>query len=136
MKIDFKNPNPVTRFYIDEKNKKDCGWADLRIPSNDEQERIDKATVTKKEKFKRGQRFEVEKVDETQRNRLLWDCMIPKFGNFTDQDGKEIKCTTDNKYFLMNEVVVFAAFVGRSIETLADDLIDVEDGKAKNSKST
>jgi len=131
VKINLADPNPATRFWIDESDESQ-GWVDLRLVSSEEMAKIDTVTIKKRNEYRRGQRYEVEDTNTKMRNRLLWDAVIVDWGNILDENNKQIKCTTDNKEMVMMKSAKFAAFVGQRIETLTDETLATYEIQEKN----
>ncbi len=134
MKIDLTDPDPATRFYFDPEDES-RGWVEIRIPAPEKLTKVDKLTTKKTMKYRGGQNYQIEEVNTPMRNRLLWDEFISNWGGIEDENGKEVKCTTDNKEKLMKTHVKFAAFVGRKIEELSEGMAQFEDVE-KNLPST
>ena len=120
----MKFSNGGTWFYFNDSNHDDGGVC-LRSLSIKDLNRIEKETATVKREFKKvtkrdpAQVFEIREVDEEKRMQLQWDAMIVDWKNI-EVDGKQIKCTTENKVMMMNEYPEFAVFVGEAITKLVD----------------
>ena len=135
MKINLSNPNPPTKFFFDEEDHS-RGWVELRICAPEEMGKIDKQTIKKRNEYRRGQRYEIEDINEKARNRLLWDVLIYDWGGIVDENDKQIKCTTENKVMLMDTVAKFAMFVGIKMDELTEGIGDEAEEQEKNSSST
>jgi hypothetical protein len=124
----FNPENTGTWFYFDESDESQGGIC-VRTITLSELTRIDKITVSKKDKFKAGVRYEEVKVDEKTANEMRYDYIICDWNNVCIS-GSEVECTKENKIKLMNDPN-FVNFVLKSIDELQDD---IESGKniAKN----
>ena len=118
MKIDKKNPNPGVWFDHEGDEKFSLR---LRIPIGRAHREIMAQVTTSEDKEVNG-KIEKNKITDTELlEALLIDYCIADWKGFTDDKGK-LKCTLENKKFLINEVPVVAAFYLRSINKLQDML--------------
>ena len=118
-KLSMNDPNPGIWFKFDD-NDPESGDICIRILNPEKREEIRNRAVKKREKFKHGQRYEIEDMNEELYTRLLWDYSIVAWENLVDDDGKTIECNADNKVFLMQNHVGFASFVGEKINSLSE----------------
>jgi len=128
MKFDLDNLNPGTFFEFED----DDGGVTIRLANSDAMREIDKATVKKKISFHRGQRYEVDVVDEALRSNMIWDYIIIDWENVTDSNGVDIPCTFENKAKLMRESVKFSSFIASCVEQLTDNMSLYEEELEKN----
>lgn len=108
----------------------------LHLLSADEWNEIKVKTTTISDtcKFLGGkwERFEIEKVDANQQNRLFWDKIIVNWEYLYDKNGNEIPCTIDNKLLLLNKSLKFIDFINSSLEHLRQDEIMHQEVVEKN----
>lgn len=131
MKINMQNPNPGTRFYFDE-DKPEDGYVGLRICNGKALRDIHKATIKKRTEYKKGQRFEVEEVDEDKRSQMINDYIITEWSGITDDFDQPIECNAENKNFLMLNVIDFSRFISDCLEKLAEDHTEQQGVREKN----
>jgi hypothetical protein len=113
------------------------GRVQVRTVSAEAMKRIRSLAVKKRVEYKRvdgkGERFEVEEVNEDLQNELFWDHVLVAWDNLFDAKGNAIPCTTEAKVLLMARVPKFAAFVGECLTTLNADAAGQAEVEAKNS---
>lgn len=119
-KLSMTEPNPGIWFKFDE-NDPESGEVGIRPLNPARREEIRKKSVKKRVEYKKGQRFEVEDVNDDLFSELLWDYSITGWNGLVDDDGKEIPCTSENKVFLMRNHVGFARFIGDKMERLSEE---------------
>lgn len=129
MILDMDDLNPAVWFDHPEYDAK----IQLRVLPVEELERIRKKTTKNRIEYRRGQRFEVEKVNEEKAQKLTWDYCIVDWENILDGARNPIECTTDNKLLLMKKAPKFAAWVTDCIDRLNQDSEDREERAEKNS---
>jgi hypothetical protein len=118
MKFNLSDLNPPAWFeHPDHEESRIC----IRVLSSADLEKINKKTVKVKAEYRRGQRFEVEKIDEKKRNELTWTYCIVDWEGIYDEDGKKIECTDANKVLLMQNAPTFTSWVADSLEALNED---------------
>ena len=128
----FSTENPGTWFYFNDDNEDDGGIC-MRVLSLAETTTLDKRFKKVKVEYKRGNRFEVEKVDDVGYDKAMWDVVILDWKEVCDGEGKPLECTKENKYMLMQGSVAFATFITEKTEVLSKmSILDSEDA-AKNS---
>ena len=118
-KLSMKDPNPGIWFKFNENDPK-SGEIGLRPLNSEKRKEIRSKSVKLREKFKHGQRYEIEDVNDDLFSQLVWDYVITGWNNLVDDDGKEIECNTDNKVFLMKNHIGFAGFVNDKLESLSE----------------
>ena len=119
-KLSMSNPNPGIWFKFDETDPQ-SGEVGVRPLTPAERDKIRKKAIKKRVEYKKGQRFEVEDVNEDLFSELLWDYSITGWTDLEDDDGREIKCSNENKVFLMRNHVGFARFVAEKMEQLSEE---------------
>ena len=129
MKLDFDNLNPSVWF--DHPDPNDEARIQLRILPVEELEKIRRKTTTKRVEYRRGQRFEVEKIDEEQNMKLTWDYCIVDWSGIEDING-EVECTTENKFQLMRKAPKFASWVTDCLDQLNQDEESRKESAEKN----
>lgn len=115
----FNPENTGTWFYFDDSDESQGGVC-VRTLSSEESVRIDKLTVTTKDKFKSGNHYVKTEVNEKLSSRLMWDYVITDWSSVV-VDGKDLECDADNKIKLMNDPN-FMNFIVKSLETLQDNI--------------
>jgi len=120
-------------FYFDASDES-VGGVKLRLLPPNEEDRIQKLTVTTKQKPIRGIMVETKTTDEKMKNRLTYDGWIVDWKD-VELDGKIMSCTEDNKVTMM-EVTDFARFVLESIISLGESNATIEEAKLKNLRNT
>ena len=123
-KFSMKDPNPGIWFKFDEEDP-NSGEIAIRTLNVAKRHEIRKKTVKKRVEYKHGQRFEVEDQNEDLFSELLWDYILADWHGLEEEDtGKPIECTTENKVFLMQNNVGFAAFVNQCMEIVNEGIED------------
>lgn len=130
---EFSSKNEGQWFFFDP-DKEEFGGVCLRELSTDKHEEIERLTVTKKKKFKRGIAYDDDKTDEKLASRLRWDYCITDWKEVT-LDGQILECTADNKVKMM-KVLDFVKFVVDSLTELTDVNKSLDEAKLKNSGSS
>lgn len=129
LKFDLSDLNPPTWFkHPDDPESEVC----LRVVEGKEFDRINKITTKRKIQFKRGQRFEVEKIDEDKRSALIWQYSIVDWKGIEDSNGETIECTDENKVLLMRGAPPFANWVTECIEELNENFGEASERAEKN----
>lgn len=129
----FKSENPGTWFYYDPDDESQGGVC-LRELSTDEHARIERLTVKKKKKFKRGVPYDDVQTDEKLASKLRWDFCIVDWKK-TCLDGQELECNSENKVRMM-KVIDFVKHVVDSLNELVDTNKSLEEARLKNSESS
>lgn len=129
----FSSENKGTWFFFDELDES-LGGVCLRLMSPDEEDRIERLTVKKKQKPSRGVMMEVKTVDSKMKDRLTYDAWITDWKN-VELNNKPVSCTTENKVAMMR-VTDFARFVVDNILNLSETNKTIEEAKAKNLESS
>lgn len=134
MKVDLDELNPGVFFPFDDKDEsEDPDGTMVRIANGEILESINKKCITKKNMFRRGQRYEVVEENEKLRSEMLWDYIIISWkGIQNEKTGEDIPCTTDNKILLMRGSVKFATHIGNCVEKLTEDAEKAEEDLEKN----
>ena len=127
----FDSGNISTKFYFDESNKK-AGYVELRIMNAEILKSINKRTIKKRIEYKRGQRFEVEDINEDLQSELVWDYCITDWNNLVDDKGKAVPCNKENKIMYMTKAPKFMVFVNKCMSELEDGLHDLQADLEKN----
>jgi hypothetical protein len=144
--IDFDDLNPGAKFTFkeeksDKKSKKEgkiISWVKVRAYTNEALEDIRRECVKQEVEYKKAakfgtlQRIEYTQTDDQRMKRLLWDYVIVEWGGFSDKQGKEILCTTENKEKFMLQWPEFAAFVDKCLEKLTPDVNEAIKESEKN----
>jgi hypothetical protein len=118
MKFNLADLNPPAWFsHPDHEESRIC----IRVLSSADLEKINKKTVRMKVEYRRGQRFEAEKIDEKKRNELTWTYCIVDWEGIYDEHDAEIECTDENKILLMQNAPTFTSWVADSLEALNED---------------
>lgn len=133
MIFDFDELNPAAWF--DFPNDPGKGRVQVRVCAGEDLERITKETTHPKVEYKKHQRFEYEKVDDNQQEKL-WDFCIVDWENFFDAKKKPVPCDIKNKVKLMKGSVIFATFIGDCLEQITNDIQIQKEVAEKNSKSS
>lgn len=113
----FSVTNLFTKRFFNE-DKEEEGFIELRSLTVEKSKEISKKTTKTKFEFKRGQRFEVETVNQKLREELTWDYCIGAWENVIDDNGKEYENTKENKVLLMNNSNAFSTFVAEGLEEI------------------
>ena len=137
MKFNMSNLNPPAWFYFDD-DKPEDGSVLIRVCAGKDLERITRETSKKMPpEYKRGQRFVIpDKIDEKRHSELIWDFVIVDWKDLIDEKGNDIECTTANKVLLMKSSVIFAAFIGESLDKLNEDIEGYQKELEKNLSSS
>ena len=130
---EFKSVDEGQWFYFDSKNET-LGGVCLRELSSDEYERIEKLTVKKSKKFKRGIPYDDIKTDEKLASKLRWDFCIVNWTQIS-LDDQMVDCTAENKVKLM-KVLDFVKFVADKLSDLTDANRSLDEARLKNSGSS
>jgi hypothetical protein len=128
MKFNLDDLNPAAWFDHPEHKAR----IQVRVLPVEELEKIRKKTVKRKIEYRRGQRFEVEKVDEEQSQKLTWDYCIVNWEGILDHNEAPIECTTENKLLLMRGAPKFAGWVTDCIDQLNQDAEERQESAEKN----
>lgn len=131
--INFNSKNEGTWFYFDEANHS-LGSICLRVLSGDEYEKIQKITVKRHKKFKRGIAYDEEIVNEKLASKMRWDYCIVDWQNIAI-DNQPVECTSENKQRLV-KITNFISFVADCLEKLAESNKEVEEARLKNLETT
>ena len=126
----FNSENLGTWFYYNPDDESQGGVC-LRELSPDEYDRIEKMTVKKRRKFKRGIPYEDIQEDKKLADKMRWDYCITDWKK-TNLDGQELECTAENKVRMM-KVNDFVKHVADSINDLVDANKSLEEARVKNS---
>lgn len=139
MRLNMANPNPGVWFdYPDDPDK---GRICLRLTDEDRREQIEEMTARKVRKTFRGGAYTDEEVNKKKRSELDWDYKIVDWENTKDENGVDIPCTTENKFFLIRNIPAFKFMVeGFLVELLSIDQEEAEEetknsGNGSNGKS-
>ena len=129
MRFNLNELNPPAWFdHPDHEGSRIC----VRVLSSADLEKINQKTTKEKVEYRRGQRFEVEKIDEQKRNRMTWEYCIVDWEGIYDEEGKEIPCTDENKVLLMQNAPTFTSWVADSLEQLNEDGLQRQEDAEKN----
>ena len=131
MKFNLEDLNPPAWF--DHPNPKDPAKILLRVASASELESIRKKTTRREVEYKRGQRFEVERIDEELQTQLTWQWCILDWEGLYDYKDEIIPCTEDNKVLLMLNSPQFSKWVVDCLDRLNDDNVERVESAEKNS---
>lgn len=115
MQFDLDDLNPGTWFDLPE-----GGRICLRTLSAEQAAVIQKAAIKKKVEYKKGQRFEFDTVDDDKLGEMSYDMTILGWEGIESADGKEISCTPEMKFKLMQKSPKFAKTVRVFMEKLAE----------------
>lgn len=129
--MNFSIDNPFVTFFFNEKDDSD-GFIEIRTLNAAKAKEISRKTTKKKVEFKRGQRYEVEVIDEPLREKLTWDYCIGNWGQVNDDDGREYENTAENKVKLMNNSNVFATYVAECMEKVDEADSYIQEQSEKN----
>ena len=129
----FSSTQKGTWFYFDPENESSGGVC-LRELTTDESQRIDKLTVKKKKKFRRGIAYDDIETDEKLASKLRWDFCITDWKEVS-LDGEQLECTTENKVKMM-KVVDFVKHIVNSLEVLVETNATLEEARVKNLENT
>ena len=125
----FDSANIGTWFYFDPANEK-LGGVCLRELTTSESEKIERLTVKKRKKFRRGQVYDDTDIDEKLASKMRWDFCITDWKE-VNLDGKSLDCTIENKVKMMN-VIDFVKHVVDSLENLVDTNKTLDEARVKN----
>jgi len=131
--LDLNSDNKGKWFYFDPDNPK-AGGVCLRELTTDENLRIEKLTVTKKRKFKRGAWIEDTTTNEELASKLRFDFCIVDWKEVAI-DGRKVECTKDNKVLAM-KIINFVKIILESLEELTDSNEALKEARLKNSPTT
>lgn len=106
MRFNLEELNPGVWIALDEDHPEQ-GKLCLRVANGEALDEIKKKTHKKRVEIRRGQRFEVEEVNEALYDELLWDYCIVDWEGILDAKGKPIPCTRENKVRLLRGSPLF-----------------------------
>lgn len=129
----FDSTNIGTWFYFFPANE-EFGGVCLRELTTSESEKIERITVKKRKKFRRGTVYDDAETDEKLASKMRWDFCITEWKEVT-LDGKSLDCTAENKVKMMN-VIDFVKHVVDSLEKLVDTNKTLEEARVKNLPSS
>jgi len=129
----FDSSNVGTWFCFDPANER-LGGVCLRELTTDESEKIERMTVKKRKKFRRGIAYDDSETNEKLASKLRWDFCITDWKE-VNLDGKSLDCTVENKVKMMN-VIDFVKHVVESLEKLVDTNKTLEEARVKNLPSS
>lgn len=125
----FDSANTGTWFYFDSTNE-ELGGVCLRELSTAENQRIERMTVKKRKKVKRGVAFDDPEIDEKLASKMRWDFCITDWKE-VELDGQPLECNVENKVKMMN-VIDFVKHVVNSLEGLVEMNKTIEEARVKN----
>ena len=125
----FDSANKGTWFYFDSVNE-ELGGVCLRELSTAENQRIERMTVKKRKKIKRGVAFDDPEIDEKLASKMRWDFCITDWKE-VELDGQPQECNAENKVKMMN-VIDFVKHVVDSLEKLVETNKTIEEARVKN----
>lgn len=129
--INFQSENKGVWFYFNPENEEMGGICLIR-PSVEDYDEIKALTVSAgKPDYHRGQRYETEKTNEKLTRKLSLRKFIVDWKG-VKIDGKEIKCTNENKERLV-KIQDFNLFFGECLDKLCDTNKTLDKAKLKNS---
>ena len=129
----FNSANTGTWFYFDSTNEK-LGGVCLRELTTDEYNQIERLTVKKTKKIKRGVPYDDIQTNEKLASKLRWDFCITDWKE-VNLDNQLLECTIDNKVKMM-KVTDFVKHVVDSLEKLVEMNETIEEARAKNLPSS
>lgn len=129
----FNSANIGTWFYFDPANEK-LGGVCLRELTTEEHHRIERLTVKKRKKVKRGIPYDDIETNEKLASRLRWDFCITDWKE-VNLDNQLLECITENKVKMMN-VTDFVKHVVDSLEKLVEMNETIEEARVKNLPSS
>jgi len=127
--LDLNSDDKGTWFYFDPDNQK-AGGVCLRELTTEENLRIEKLTVTKKRKFKRGAWLEDKTTNEVLASKLRFDFCIVDWKEVSI-DGQKVECTKDNKVRAM-KIINFVKIILESLEELTENNKALKEARVKN----
>lgn len=127
----FITEDQGTWFYFDEDDEKK-GGVKIRILRPSDYKEIAKKTQKKRSEYRRNQRYEWFDTDTELEQRLTWDYCIVDWTGVEGADGKEMKCTKENKSLLMDNSMQFLSFVTNALDVLNQDQLNRESDSEKN----
>jgi len=127
--LELNSDNKGTWFYFDPDNP-DAGGVCLRELTPEENLRIEKLTVTTKKKFKRGAWIEDKTTDHKLAAKLRWGFVIVDWKKVSI-DGKEVKCTPENKDKAM-KIIDFVKIIVDNLEDLTETNESLKEARVKN----
>jgi len=130
----FSSDNAGTWFYFDPANEA-LGGVCLRVLSGEEFRRIERMTVKKRRRVKRGVAFDDPQVDEKLASKMRWDYCITDWKQ-VEIDGQSAKCTAESKVKLMNKSPDFVGFINDSLEVLVETNKTLDEARVKNLPSS
>lgn len=129
MKLNMDNLNPPAWFdHPQDDEARIC----LRVASALDLEEIRKKTVKKRVEYKRGQRFEVDHIDEELQTELTWKLCIIDWEGLYDYEDKPIPCTDENKVLLIRNSPQFSKWVVDCLDLLNEDNVQQSESAEKN----
>ena len=129
----FDSTNIGTWFYFDPTNEK-LGGVCLRELTTSESEKIERITVKKRKKFRRGQVYDDTETNEKLASKMRWDFCITDWKE-VELDGQQLECNIEKKVKMMN-VIDFVKHVVDSLEKLVDTNKTLEEARVKNLPSS
>ena len=118
-KLSMKDPNPGIWFKFND-NDDDSGEICLRVLTPEKRDEFREKAIKKREKFKHGQRYVIENVNDDLFSKLMWDYSISEWSGLVDDDDADIECNADNKVYLMRNHIGFASFVGDKMTEMSE----------------
>jgi len=125
----FNSANTGTWFYFDSTNE-DLGGVCLRELSTEENRRIERMTIKKRKKVKRGIAYDDPAVDEKLSSKMRWDFCITDW-KAVELDGQPLECNAENKVKMM-KVTDFVKHIVTSLEILVEANATIEEARVKN----
>lgn len=122
-------------FYFDPTNEA-LGGVCLRAPTAEETEKIERITVDKKKKFKRGVWREDIVTNTKLATRMMWDfCIVDWKQIVLVKDAPPADCTSENKVKAVKNWE-FLRFCNDHLDELMEADTALEEARAKNSESS
>lgn len=131
MRFNLKELNPAITLPLDEENE-NAGSIDLRIMNAAKMEELRKKYIKTRWTYHKGQRHEVQDIDNASYDRALWDYCISGWEGVEDETGTPIPPTAENKYTLMQESPLFSRLVRERLEQIQDEQIKRQKDAEKN----
>lgn len=129
--FNMSDPNPGIWFKFNPDDP-ESGEISLRPQNAEQRNKTRRKAIKNRVEYKHGQRYEVQDVDDDLFSELIWDYSIADWSGLVDDKGKQIKCTTENKVFLMRNHVGFARFVSEKLEEISEGYADRLEIENKN----
>ncbi len=131
MRVNFNDPNPGIWVNVDDK-KPEEGRICLRVMNDDKLKELERNhTKPKKELFK-GRIHESVETDWDSRDRDFWDYVIVDWEGIEAEDGNEIPCKAENKFFLMRKNPDFSTFISEMLDKLREQKAERKEAAEKN----